>query len=139
VIYFIKRPNDGRIKIGTSVRLVDRLKQLACEFGEGLAVLAVVDGHKDEERSLHRRFAHLRVVGEWFEPGDELLGLITTEGREWDGNNETSAIDIRLLIDGDLYRRIQAVADREGNSVAAYIRAALSRDLKRRKISEEGR
>jgi hypothetical protein len=41
-------------------------------------------------------------------------------------------VDIRLRVDTSLAERIQAAADQEGNSVAAYIRAAVVRDLKRR-------
>lgn len=45
-------------------------------------------------------------------------------------------VDIRLRMDGDLHRRIQAAADAEGNSVAAFIRAAVVRELKRREGPE---
>jgi predicted HicB family RNase H-like nuclease len=41
-------------------------------------------------------------------------------------------IDIRLRVDGDLHGRIQAAADQEGNSVAAFIRSAVVKELKRR-------
>ncbi len=41
-------------------------------------------------------------------------------------------IDIRLRVDGDLHQRIQDAADQEGNSVAAFIRAAVVKELKRR-------
>lgn len=41
-------------------------------------------------------------------------------------------IDIRLRVDGDLHQRIQAAADQEGNSVAAFIRSAVVKELKRR-------
>jgi predicted HicB family RNase H-like nuclease len=41
-------------------------------------------------------------------------------------------IDIRLRVDDELHRRIQAAADQEGNSVAAFIRSAVVRELKRR-------
>lgn len=37
--------------------------------------------------------------------------------------------DIRLRVDEALHQRIQAAADRQGNSVAAYIRAAVVKDL----------
>lgn len=40
--------------------------------------------------------------------------------------------DIRLRVDEDLHQRIQAAADQEGNSVAAFIRSAVVRELKRR-------
>ncbi len=41
-------------------------------------------------------------------------------------------MDIRLRVDSDLHDRIKAVADREGNSVAAFIRATVVRELDRR-------
>jgi predicted HicB family RNase H-like nuclease len=41
-------------------------------------------------------------------------------------------IDIRLRVDSSLHARIQAAADQEGNSVAAFIRSAVVRELKRR-------
>jgi uncharacterized protein (DUF1778 family) len=40
--------------------------------------------------------------------------------------------DIRLRVDAELQQRIQAAADAEGNSVAAFIRSAVVRELKRR-------
>jgi predicted HicB family RNase H-like nuclease len=46
-------------------------------------------------------------------------------------------IDIRLRVDGDLHRRIQEAADQEGNSVAAFIRAAVVKELKRREHENE--
>jgi hypothetical protein len=88
VIYFVERPGDGHIKIGTTIRLSERLKQLMAEYGDGLVVLAIVEGDHRGEYGLHRRFAHLRTVGEWFEPGDDLLGYIVAEGQEWDGSDD---------------------------------------------------
>lgn len=41
-------------------------------------------------------------------------------------------IDIRLRVDSDLHERIQAAADQEGNSVAAFIRSAVVKELNRR-------
>lgn len=88
MIYFIRNSDGSRIKIGTTIRLSERLKQLASEHGDGLQVLAVIDGNHSEEKALHRRFSHLRIVKEWFEPGDDLVGFILSEGREWDGGDE---------------------------------------------------
>lgn len=45
-------------------------------------------------------------------------------------------IDIRLRVDSDLHERIQNAADQEGNSVAAFIRSAVVRELKR--LDREG-
>lgn len=62
MIYFIRSPS-GPIKIGTTIRLSQRLKQLAAEYGEGLEVLAVTEGDRNVEQELHRRFGHLRLEG----------------------------------------------------------------------------
>jgi predicted HicB family RNase H-like nuclease len=45
--------------------------------------------------------------------------------------------DIRLRVDADLHERIQGAADQEGNSVAAFIRAAVVKELNRREKSAE--
>jgi predicted HicB family RNase H-like nuclease len=44
-------------------------------------------------------------------------------------------VEVRMRVDMELHRRIEMAAKEEGNSVAAYIRAAIVRDLKRRKQS----
>jgi uncharacterized protein (DUF1778 family) len=41
-------------------------------------------------------------------------------------------IDIRIRVDEELQHRIQAAADLEGNSVAAFIRSAVVKELNRR-------
>jgi predicted HicB family RNase H-like nuclease len=46
--------------------------------------------------------------------------------------------DIRLRVDSELHQRIQAAADQEGNSVAAFIRAAVVKELKRRERENGG-
>jgi hypothetical protein len=99
LIYFI-RSSNGPIKIGTTIRLSTRLKQLVAEHGEGLEVLAVTEGSYEAESELHRRFSHLRVVNEWFEPGDDLMGFIIAEARPWDGIDEASEVRTILTIKG---------------------------------------
>lgn len=68
------------------------------EHGEGLEVIAVTEGAHSVERRLHRRFSHLRTAGEWFEPGDDLLGFIVAEARPWDGSDEDPFEDDRVAI-----------------------------------------
>lgn len=46
--------------------------------------------------------------------------------------NADTRFDIRLRVDSDLHARIQKAADAEGNSIAAFIRAAVVKELKRR-------
>lgn len=92
MIYFLQASAGGAIKIGTTKCLSQRLGCLRSETGEELRVLAVMDGGRPEEKSLHRRFAHLRIgkyaLCEWFDPAGDLLDFITSDGRPWDGTDE---------------------------------------------------
>jgi hypothetical protein len=56
-------------------------------------------------------------------------------GRKKQMKTETK-VEIRLRVDGDFFRRVQQLADEEGNSVAAFVRAVLARELKRREKEE---
>lgn len=128
MIYFLEAPDSGRIKIGTTVRLSVRLKQLCKEYGQDLRVLAVADGTFDSEKALHRRFEHLRVVNEWFEPGDDLLGFIVSDGQLWDGSDEIPLFDpetmpVRLTIESLDAARI--AASYQGLNLSEYASAAL--------------
>jgi len=45
--------------------------------------------------------------------------------------------DIRLRVDSELHKRIQSAADTEGNSIAAFIRSAVVKELKRREREDQ--
>lgn len=96
MIYFLRAEQDsycieaGWIKIGTTTQLSVRLGQIADELDHTPTVLAVLDGAYAEERALHKKFKFSRGYGEWFRPHTELLRLIETEGRPWDGEDEVS-------------------------------------------------
>jgi hypothetical protein len=127
VIYFIRSP-DGPIKIGTTIRLTERLKKLAAEYGEGLEVLAVVEGDRNVEKELHGRFAHLRQVGEWFEPGDDLLGFILAEAMAWDGSDEKPLRDPSLVtvkLDRAIVAKCRYVAEVRGITLAEFLSDAI--------------
>jgi uncharacterized protein (DUF1778 family) len=47
-------------------------------------------------------------------------------------------IDIRLRMDAKLQKQIQAAADKEFTTVAAFIRAAVVKELKRREAEAKG-
>jgi hypothetical protein len=74
VIYFIENPGDGLIKIGwPRDRPEARLKSLQTGCGAVLRLLRTMPGGLDAESLLHSRFAALRVRGEWFSPGADLV------------------------------------------------------------------
>lgn len=134
MIYFLRRPEGGPIKIGTTVCLSRRLKELAAEHGCTFEVLAVVDGSRPEERELHQRFSGLRVVNEWFEPGDDLLGFIVSDGREWDGADEVEVLAVKL--DAEVARDAKIVAAFKGLSLTQYLSDAM-RPLVARDLDDE--
>lgn len=97
MIYFVQRLDGGPIKIGTTIRLSVRLKQLEATCGHPLKVLGIVDGSFADERALHQRFDYSCVGGEWFQPGPKLLEFIERECRPWNGEDEVPSPTIYYL------------------------------------------
>jgi len=75
-VYFVQQGDNGAIKIGCSKDPSKRLAALQTGHSETLRLLTCAPGTQQQERALHDRFAHLRVSGEWFRPGDDLLSYI---------------------------------------------------------------
>jgi hypothetical protein len=105
MVYFIQCQNaDGYIKIGHTMMhvpdmtkahagcktlrrhssllmtpydaLMTRISSLQVSCPYPLKALGVTSGDPCEERSLHARFSHLSVRGEWFKPAPELMEFI---------------------------------------------------------------
>lgn len=70
VVYYGQQ--GERIKIGTSTQVDERCRELK------VTLLATEPGSYAEEAERHKRFAHLRIKGEWFRPGPDLLAHIAT-------------------------------------------------------------
>lgn len=89
VVYFLRTP-AGTVKIGCSIELRRRLRDLHREFGGPVRLLASQPGGRALEAEMHQRFADSRVMdllGEQFEPSDELLDYIDRTGihtSSWD-------------------------------------------------------
>jgi hypothetical protein len=83
-VYFLQpqgRPT-AEVKIGFSERsIVARLKNLQTASPEPLTFLAAIPGTRETERELHRRFAEVRVCGEYFSAGP-VLAYLGSLGRE---------------------------------------------------------
>lgn len=116
MIYFLRAEQDteslkaGWIKIGTTIRLSERIKQIAAKIGHTPTILAILNGSFAEERALHDRFSGCLAWREWFYPYDELLQLIADEGRDWDVADDepvsNRTVGIRVYEDfADLARR----------------------------------
>jgi hypothetical protein len=86
LLYFMREPG-GPVKIGIThvgATLVGdhtveiRRKQIEKASGRHMGVLATTEGSRQRERRIHEQFERLRIVGEWFSPGSDLLGFITS-------------------------------------------------------------
>lgn len=75
VVYFVGSA-DGKLKIGTSANIEKRFDALQTSASVKLTLLLTIPGSTDLETELHRRFAHLRESGEWFQHTDELRHCI---------------------------------------------------------------
>jgi hypothetical protein len=75
-VYFVEAEGVGRIKIGWTENLPERLKTLQLYSPVPLRLLGACWVTSDMEKSLHKTFADRRVVGEWFEPDSDLMELI---------------------------------------------------------------
>jgi hypothetical protein len=73
-VYFAKL--GTRIKIGFTTNWATRRRSMQTDTPDNIALLALVEGDRQLEGDLHRRFAHLRGRGEWFEETPELLEFI---------------------------------------------------------------
>jgi hypothetical protein len=76
LVYFVQAEHGGPIKIGSAYRPLDRVRCFQPWSPYQLLLLAVMPGAKREEFALHQQFEKDRLHGEWFEPSEELLGII---------------------------------------------------------------
>lgn len=76
-VYFIQGKDTGRIKIGYSTNIADRLNALRTMLSEEFETLAVLQGVKQEkETELHQQFNFCRKRGEWFLPHEAIFDYI---------------------------------------------------------------
>ena len=79
-VYLLRDATRGHLKIGRSIDPTRRLQALARAQSvppELVASTEVADA-KGVELDLHRRFAHLRLNGEWFHASEEIEHAFTT-------------------------------------------------------------
>lgn len=94
MIYFVQHPESKAIKIGYTQGFGARRQKLEQDQGTRLDVLGVAEGDRKTETGLHARFKHLRIRGEWFQPGGELLEHVKFHARPWVGDDETEVIRV---------------------------------------------
>lgn len=80
-IYFVRHPDNGRIRIGHTGKLRARMKSLMKSDGFKPELLGVMPGKVKDERALHRKFSQWQLTKDgfplsWFEPSQEVLEFI---------------------------------------------------------------
>lgn len=82
-VYIIRAGEDGPIKIGWSRTPARRLIDLQGAHSETLWIMGLIPGSMEYEKELHKRFAKMRLRGEWFRADrtlPHLLQLLMDEG-----------------------------------------------------------
>jgi Meiotically up-regulated gene 113 len=77
MIYFVQGEVTRLVKIGWSLNVEKRLRQMQTGSAERLKVIAKMPG---DEKHFHQMFAKRRFHGEWFSLTDEMLAFGVTEG-----------------------------------------------------------
>ena len=75
-VYFIESKAAGLIKIGRSVNPVSRFNAIRTMSPDKLVLLGYLPEEVATENELHKKFAHLRMHGEWFKAAPELREAI---------------------------------------------------------------
>lgn len=78
--YFIRMRGIGDIKIGKTNHIDARFKTLLTYAPRGADMIACYPGNQDHEAELKHEFRHLRLKGEWFVAGDEILDHLHSIG-----------------------------------------------------------
>ena len=84
-VYFMRIGLNGPIKIGFSDNPEARRNNLQTALPWRIRILATMPGRsKKSELILHQQFDHLRLRGEWFNAGEDLLEYIRRYANEYD-------------------------------------------------------
>jgi hypothetical protein len=75
-VYVVRPAGADVVKIGKAFDVAKRLASLQTGQSARLELLAELPGGHRLEAELHKRFAHLRVRGEWFRAEPELLAYV---------------------------------------------------------------
>lgn len=75
-VYFLRENGVGAIKIGITGNLKARLRSMRSNTPHEITVLGSAHANERFEGQLQRKFAYVRIRGEWFRPVEELLKYI---------------------------------------------------------------
>ena len=145
MIYFMRIESRGLIKIGTTVTLSNRMESHRA-YWPGLTLLRVLDGGRDEEQEIHRRFDHLRVPSintqqlgsrkELFCPGPDLIHFMRNHCRKPDPldmlHEDSCGIPyLQAYFSSEVSEMLRKQAKHHGFSIGEYTRRLLVAALRR--------
>lgn len=77
IVYFAQEDGpSGRIKIGRTRRLKQRVRELQRDVGASVRVIATMKGGPRLERAILEHVAQFKTTGEWFWPTPEIWSLL---------------------------------------------------------------
>jgi hypothetical protein len=127
MIYFLQPVDGGPVKIGTTENLDARVKQLEAHYGCPLALLGTMPGGREEERSVHERFGHLRFGRtEQFQPAADLMAFIDRPllvGANPDAVEAMGVVrpTVMVRIDSDLFAKVRFLASVRNVSISDFL------------------
>jgi hypothetical protein len=73
-VYFIRRGEDGPVKIGFAKVPASRIRDIQTYVPEQLIIVRIIsDGDRTTEKLLHFHYRHLLLRGEWFRYDETML------------------------------------------------------------------
>jgi len=77
MIYFIRAEETPYIKIGYTEDLYRRMIKMQADCPVKLLVLKTIEGDKNYEKDIHKKFAAFHYRGEWFKLNEKLIEDLT--------------------------------------------------------------
>ena len=78
-LYLILDESSKKLKIGRSKNVNKRLRQLQTSNSGVLSILFTIKGMGYREESVHKKFAHLHINGEWYEYDKSIIDYFKKE------------------------------------------------------------
>jgi len=95
-VYFVQAEGGGPIKIGRATDVERRVADLQRYSPLPLHVLAVAEGGSALETRLHQRFANTRKHGEWFEPSESIMAVISEYAAAGDAPQNNKVVQLNM-------------------------------------------
>jgi hypothetical protein len=147
MIYFMAKEGTDNVKIGWSVDVDQRRRQLTYDNGFDINVIRTIDGEPWVELWFHWRFSDSWLHHEWFTFHPEMLTIEPPNEKptpfpknrskhEYDPakprQKAPPAFILPVRVDEELKLAIEAAAEKDNRSVAKWMRITLMEALKRK-------